>query len=138
MSLTNNALEAWRWWDTASDDLRVAETLSREKMYAHACFSCQQSGEKALKALWYSVDGDPWGHSIQKLIKEFPEQRLLGKKTHWLLSSKTLDKLYIPTRYPNGLPDLTPSQTYTKEDARAAIKRARFILEQVRLLLPSK
>jgi HEPN domain-containing protein len=138
MSLTKNVLEAYRWWDTARDDLQAAETLMASKMYAHTCFNCQQSGEKAMKALWFSVDGDPWGHSIQKLVADFPQQELLKEKGQWLLFAATLDKFYIPTRYPNGLPDLTPSQSYTSEDAQTALDRAKFLLDQVRLLLPAR
>lgn len=138
MSLSKNALEAWRWWETARDDLQAAETLEKSEMYAHACFNCQQSGEKALKALWFSVDEDPWGHSIQKLVAEFSRQEWLKPIEQWRLYAAFLDKFYIPTRYPNGLPDLTPAQSYTTEDARIAIERTKFLLEQVRLLLPAK
>jgi len=138
MSLTKNALEGWRWWETARDDLQAAETLEKSGMYAHACFNCQQSGEKALKALWFSVDADPWGHSIQKLVTDFPQQDLLNPLEQWLRYAASLDKFYIPTRYPNGLPDLTPAQSYTEEDASIAMERAKFLLEEVRLLLPSK
>jgi HEPN domain-containing protein len=28
-----------------------------------------------------------------------------------------LDRFYIPTRYPNGLPDLTPGKYYFQKDA---------------------
>lgn len=138
MSLTKNTLEAYRWWDTARDDLQAAETLEKSSMYSHTCFNCQQCGEKALKALWFSVDADPWGHSIQKLVAEFPKQEWLKQKDKWLLYAASLDKFYIPARYPDGLPDLTPALSYTSEDARMALERARFLLEQVRLLLPSK
>lgn len=138
MSLTNNALEAWRWWETARDDLQAAKTLEKSEMYAHACFNCQQSGEKALKALWFSIDEDPWGHSIQKLVAEFSRQEWLKPINQWQLYAAFLDKFYIPTRYPNGLPDLTPAQSYTAEDAHIALERAIFLLEQVRQLLPSK
>ncbi len=138
MSLTKNTLEAWRWWETARDDLQAAETLENSQMHSHACFNCQQSGEKALKALWFSVDGDPWGHSIQKLVGEFPNLDWLKPKEKWLLYAASLDKFYIPARYPDGLPDLTPALSYNIEDAQMALERARFLLEQVRLLLPAK
>ena len=41
----------------------------------------------------------------------------------------TLDKLYIPTRYPNGLPELVPSEAYGKTDAENAISCATRIIE---------
>ncbi len=39
-----------------------------------------------------------------------------------------LDKFYIPTRYPNGLPDLTPGQIYIREDAEQGIEAAKMFL----------
>ena len=48
----------------------------------------------------------------------------ISVKLNSLLSkAKELDKLCIPTRYPNSLPDLTPSGIYTEEEAsKAGIK----------------
>jgi len=40
-------------------------TISRTSL----CHS-QQAGEKAVKAIWYARDLDPWGHSIARLIRE--------------------------------------------------------------------
>lgn len=56
--------EAERWLQTAQEDLRAARTLADAGMYTQACFYAQQSGEKAVKALWYLVDAVPWGHSV--------------------------------------------------------------------------
>jgi len=33
----------------------------------------QQAAEKAVKALWYLADAEPWGHSVQKLIGDLRE-----------------------------------------------------------------
>ena len=43
-----------------------------------------------------------------------------------------LDRFYIPTRYPNGLPDITPDMAFIEEDSDAAIDGARIIIEMVR------
>lgn len=53
----------------------------------------------------------------------------------WLANASYLDKFYIPARYPNGLPDLTPGQVYIETDARQAIEKAGFFLEQTRKLI---
>jgi HEPN domain-containing protein len=42
-----------------------------------------------------------------------------------------LDRFYIPTRYPNGLPDITPDEAYLEEDAKACIEMAKRILKAV-------
>ena len=43
-------------------------------MYAQACFYAQQGAEKAVRSLWYLEDADPWGHSVKRLIAEFPRR----------------------------------------------------------------
>lgn len=40
-------------------------------------------------------------------------------------------QIYISTRYPNGLPDITPEKAYFEEDAQAAIDIAETILDRV-------
>jgi HEPN domain-containing protein len=49
-----------------------------------------------------------------------------------------LDKFYIPTRYPNGLPDLTPGQVYLRSDAEAGIAMASFLLDAARGMLAAE
>ncbi len=117
MSVSKNRYQAERWLLTAKEDMEAAQVLLERGMYAHACFLFQQSGEKAVKALWYFADEDPWGHSIKRLLSEFPHRNRIENVDDWLEWAAFLDQFYIPTRYPNGLPDLTPGQVYSKEDA---------------------
>jgi HEPN domain-containing protein len=135
MSQSKSQYEAERWWLTAQEDLDVAKALHETAKYSHACFLSQQCAEKAIKALWLSIDGDPWRHSIQKLVMEFPQQDMLQNVQNWLEHSAFLDKFYIPTRYPNGLPDLTPGQVYTAQESTQAIEKASFFLEETRKLM---
>lgn len=135
MSQSKSRYEAERWWRTAQEDLEAAQSLHEAEKFSHACFLSQQSAEKAMKAVWLAIDGDPWGHSIQKLVMQFPQQSLIQGLQDWLIHAAYLDKFYIPTRYPNGLPDLTPSQTYISQDSTQAIERAVFFLEETRKLL---
>lgn len=97
MSWAKNRAQAARWLQTAEEDLQAAQVLFNEKMYAQACFYAQQSGEKAVKALWYLVDANPWGHSIQRLVMEYPQQNHLENIESWLEYGALLDKFYIPT-----------------------------------------
>jgi HEPN domain-containing protein len=137
MSQSKSQYEAKRWWLTAQEDLEVAKTLHEAGKFSHACFLSQQSSEKAMKALWLSIDSDPWGHSIQKLVMQFPQQNLLSNIQNWLESGAYLDKFYIPTRCPNGLPDLTPGQVHISQDSAQAIEKATFFLEETRKLMES-
>jgi HEPN domain-containing protein len=138
MSQTESRYEAKRWWLTAQDDLEAAKTMHQAGKFSHACFLSQQSAEKAMKALWFDIDSDPWGHSVQKLVLQFPQQDLLRNIQDWLTKAAYLDKFYIPTRYPNGLPDLIPSQVYNAQDSTQAIERAEFFLEESRKLLQAE
>ncbi|MCS6938587.1 MAG: HEPN domain-containing protein [Roseiflexus sp.] len=132
MSQAKNRYEAERWLRTAEEDLRAVEVLLQAGAYAQACFYAQQSGEKAIKSLWHLIDADAWGHSVQRLILEFPERSRLPDLEQWLERGALLDKFYIPTRYPNGLPDLTPGQVYTLDDAQRGLQAARLLLEACR------
>jgi HEPN domain-containing protein len=124
MSQTKNRRQAERWLRTAEEDLRAAEALLEAGFHAQACFYAQQSAEKAIKSLWYRVDADPWGHSVQRLVVEFPESETLAEAERWIELAALLDKFYIPTRYPNGLPDLTPGQVYRLSDAQRGLRAA--------------
>ena len=132
MSVPKNLHQAERWLLTAREDLRAAETLAAAEMHAQSCFLAQQSGEKALKALWYASDTDPWGHSLQRLLNEFPHRAALEDASAVTEAAGLLDQFYIPTRYPNGLPDLTPGQIYGVADSRRGIAAARAIVAACR------
>lgn len=132
MSQTEDRHEAERWLKTAEEDLQAARALQQAGMYAHACFLSQQCGEKAVKAIWHLIGEDPWGHSIQRLVMQFPKSEFFTERENWLHRAASLDKFYIPTRYPNGLPDLTPAQSYFSKDAEQAIEQAIFFLEAAR------
>jgi HEPN domain-containing protein len=116
----NNCDEAQRWFRQGNRDLESAKVNQTQKIYEVACFLCQQSAEKILKAfLYYHGEREIWGHSTLKLA------HLCQNYNPTFISieneCKNLDKLYIPTRYPNGLPDLVPADYYTHEDATRAI-----------------
>ena len=114
MSREKNRREAERWLKTAKGDLETAVVLFKNKKFAHSCFHSHQAAEKAIKAVWYFLEADPWGHSIKKLIQDMENVDLRTKKKFENLtrSSVLLDRYYIPTRYPNGLPDLTPEEAF--------------------------
>jgi len=130
MSAEKSRDEAARWYRQARADIEAAESSRVAGHFEWACFQAQQAGEKALKALWYAWGADPWGHSLARLIDEFPEEGIrdeLESKVRDIAAG--LDKDYIPSRYPNGLPDLTPTEVYTEAEAVSAIQGARAILD---------
>ena len=137
MSIEKNRKEADRWFHTAKDDLDTSIVLKKNNKFAHSCFHAQQAAEKAVKAIWYFEDADPWGHSVKKLIDDLEGINLVVYNTlsKAIRLATILDRFYIPTRYPNGLPDITPDVAFNVEDATICIEAARNILEIVRSIL---
>jgi len=137
MSSEKNRVEALRWLETAKDDLDSALILKDKGKFAHSCFHAQQAGEKALKALWFSADADPWGHSIRKLIENLKtvDKDLFRSLEPLIRAGTVLDRFYIPTRYPNGLPDMTPQEAFLAEDAEGCLESSREILQTVSSLI---
>jgi len=137
MSAEKNRDEAKRWLETGKGDLETARILLSNKRYAHSCFHAQQAGEKCVRALWYLTDSDPWGHSIRRLIEEIPEADAEVFKDLMKLSKTgaKLDRYYIPTRYPNGLPELTPDEAYFEEDAQGALLLAQNLIDCVEKII---
>jgi HEPN domain-containing protein len=137
MSAEKAVKEAKRWFITAMDDLDTARILKKSEKYAHSCFHSQQAGEKALKSIWYFIDSDPWGHSIKMLIDGLKDEY---KKLHEEMKTlehigSVLDRFYIPTRYPNGLPEMTPDIAFSEKDAESCIAYAVEILDKVKSIL---
>ena len=122
--------EARRWLDEAVADLDTARYLEAGRRYNTACFIAQQAAEKAVKGFLYGQGvEDPWGHSVDSLIEDALtfDASLSGVRD----DGPVLDKYYIPTRYPNGLPGGIPSRAYTADDARQALAAAERIIAAV-------
>lgn len=135
MSQENYKKDAARWLLQAKADINAAKGSLNNRNYEWACFQSQQAAEKALKALWYYYSFEPWGHSVLKLIFDFPENDIKESLKPLINKAKELDKLYIPTRYPNGLPDLTPTEVFTDEEATKAIESAEAIIKKIEIII---
>lgn len=120
--------EGRRWLEQASEDLKWAKDLTERGGYHISCFLAQQIGEKALKAFLYAKGEElVIGHSIERLCglaAKFDEEFLEKVKT-WSI----LDGYYVPTRYPNSLPDSIPAKVYTAKAASEAVILAEEIVE---------
>ncbi|MCR4407958.1 MAG: HEPN domain-containing protein [Anaerolineae bacterium] len=135
MSEEKAEYEAQRWLRQAQDDWEAAHILYTGGKYAQACFLSQQAAEKAVKAIWYAVGVAPWGHSVLRLVREVPDETLGARLKECEGAAAFLDQFYVPTRYPNGLPDLTPSEVYRAEDAQRGLKEASRLIQAVEGLL---
>jgi HEPN domain-containing protein len=123
--------EAERWLEQAVHDLADARYNMDGGKHNLACFVAQQAAEKALKAyLIRQGDEEPWGHSVADLCRDASEMDSSFLELRATVAP--LDKFYIPTRYPNGLPGGIPSEAFSREDAVSAIDLASRVLEHVR------
>ena len=97
--------------------MRLARHAREGAAHDWACFAAQQAAEKALKAVLMSRGADAWGHTVTALLGV-----VTGDAAEELVvCAKTLDKHYIPTRYPNGLDAGAPADFYTRKDSDDAI-----------------
>jgi HEPN domain-containing protein len=104
--------ECLRWFTQAKDEFLDAEELRKRGRFYLALFHSQQAAEKALKAYLYlnvkSIEVF-YTHSIDELMKMVLE---IDPDFKEVAAAKKLDKYYIPTRYPNGLPGGVPSRYF--------------------------
>lgn len=122
--------EGKRWLEQAKEDLKWARELTRLGGYHLACFLTQQVGEKALKAFIYAQGEEiVLGHSVTRLCQTAAgwEPGFAEHVKRWAI----LDGYYVPTRYPNSLPDSIPARVYTKDAAEEAVRLAKEIVSFV-------
>lgn len=115
------------WMDQAEGDLEHARSDLKGGFYDWACFSAQQSAEKALKATFQKLGAEAWGHSVADLFEEFAKTRPVPEELRNF--ALELDKAYIPTRYPNAHPSGSPRRRYTLYEAERMIQYAERIIE---------
>lgn len=128
----SNIEEGERWLEQALEDLKWAKELAERGGYHIACFLAQQVGEKALKAFLYAGGEEiVIGHSIERLCHSASrfDTEFLEKVKSWAI----LDGYYVPTRYPNSLPESIPAKVYTERAAKEAVLLAEEITGFARL-----
>lgn len=121
------------WLTQAERDLQKAEVDLKHSFYEWVCFTCQQAAEKAVKALIYQQNGDPWGHSILGLMKLIRDRLPIPEMV--LEYAQLLDSYYISARYPNGWFEGKPADYFNEKKAREALNAAQEICRFIRDLL---
>ncbi len=115
------------WINQAEKDLKAAEELMKDESFEWSCFVAQQAAEKAIKAVFQNLNAAAWGHSIFDLM------RILSKKVEvneeLLNCARSLDRYYVPTRYPNSFESGSPYEYFTRRDAENGIVCSRRIIE---------
>ena len=121
------------WIKQAVRDLKTAEDMAKSGFFEWSCFVAQQAAEKAVKAVFQKLNAAAWGHSVVELMK------ILSKKTtvseELLNCARTLDRYYVPTRYPNSFESGSPYEYFTGKDAEDALVYSKRIIEFCKGLL---
>jgi len=114
------------WLLQAENDLQSARQLHAGGFHAQACFTAQQSGEKALKALCFYRGFDiVRTHSLFQLVRDLGEN---GEVEEY---ARELDLFYISGRYPDAFPGGAPFQLITEAQSGRALEAARGVLQFV-------
>lgn len=126
-------MEAKRWFQQASYDLKASRWNIEGGFYNTACFLAQQAGEKALKSFLYYSGARRKAlltHSLVEMVQE--GEKIWNNLFTLLVEARSLDLHYIPSRYPNGLPGGYPHQFYGKQTAEQALISADKIIEFIK------
>jgi len=129
--------EGLRWLEQAEADRKGAQLLFDGGSYHLACFVGQQVAEKALKGFIYA-QGEEFviGHSVEVLCRwaakfDADFERLREEVA-------PLDGYYIPTRYPNSVPDTIPARVYTRPVSEEVLRLTDQVLHLVQKKLSFK
>ena len=130
--------EATRWMQQSEDDFKFAQWVLSEKVFFDkGCFIAQQAGEKALKACLYALGRrSVIGHSLFELSNELSQKD--SRFSPLMDAAKQLDRFYIPTRYPNGIPGGSPFQLFDRQDLKAAVEALEQVMVVCRRFLAEK
>ncbi len=123
--------DAERWLAEAEADVATAAVLLTSGRYNPCAFYSQQAAEKALKALIYLIDADPWGHSVLALVDDL-ERRGWTVDPELRAAARRLDHHYIAARYPDAFPAGTPTDFYDEDLATTAHTDARAVVAYAR------
>jgi HEPN domain-containing protein len=113
------------WLRQAERDIVHAKESIKIEHFEWSVLAAQQGAEKAIKALFYEIGADPWGHSLLKFLKNLPNEFEIAEEL--IIAAKNLDKHYVTSRYPNGFASGAPEDYYIKKDAEEAVKDAESI-----------
>ena len=120
-----------RWLSQAENTLNSATHDLSSGDYNWCCFKSQQAAEYSVKALLRGLGQMAIGHSVLKLLEELEEAgSIISEKLK--SCSRSLDKHYIPSRYPNAYPAGAPFEFYDEGVAKEAVEYASKMLEFVK------
>ncbi|GAB4542340.1 MAG: HEPN domain-containing protein [Anaerolineae bacterium] len=129
--------EGLRWLRQAQQDIDDAHYACQGKRFNLACFMAQQAAEKAIKGYLYARGLTlVIGHSVARLCQEASTFDATFEELRQ--RAAPLDKYYIPTRYPNGLPGGIPSEAFDQVDGERALELGQQVIRFVEERFPAE
>lgn len=122
------------WVAKARADLLQADLSAANGHHEWACFAAHQAVEKALMGLHLSQGQQAWGHGLGRLFRDLPagtQASLTSSITDLLDRLRILDALYIPTRYPDSLPDGAPADHFGRLQSADALSHACSLVDAI-------
>lgn len=127
--------EAERWLKQAQEHYVSADWATQGRQWPNACFLYQQAGELALKALLIRSGQRVRIHGLLHLVELLrPNCADIDQLADL---ARSLDRFYIPTRYPDALPTGTSGEYFKEHQAQEARAAAHDVLAFVRTKLTS-
>ena len=126
------------WLHQAQADLVQAQLSADTGHHEWACFACHQAVEKGLKALHLHHGQQSWGHGLGRSFRDLPAEvadSLAAEVADLQDRLRVLDALYIPTRYPDSLPEGAPTDHFGRLQSQDALTHARALVDAIRAAL---
>lgn len=115
-----NHVEWSRYLSQAYHTLASARRDMADGDFAWACFKSQQAAEMAAKGFVRACGGLATGHSVVSLLAA----ALADPPEALARCARELDKVYIPTRYPDVYDSGSPHEYFDARDAAAHVECA--------------
>ena len=113
------------WLAQARRDLKVARDNFADQNYEWCSFQCQQSSEKALKALLRFHKKEMRGHDLSDLIQAVAG--FIHVPEAIVAACDDLDAHYFRPRYPDSITRGYPAEFYDEKITNACVKDAEAI-----------
>ncbi len=115
------------WLRQAENDFSWAKDSMDGGHWAQACFTAQQIGEKALKAVALARGAsEVRSHSLVKIAEA------LGIDGDLERMGRRLDLYYISARYPDAVSEGAPYEFFDRDQAAEALRYAQAFLDRAR------
>jgi len=121
------------WLGQAEAELKAARDLLATDNYAWCCFTSHQAAEKALKAILEHLRARTPGHNLNELIGVVGRHIAVG--VNLKSACARLNRLYIPTRYPDAFVSGIPAEQYFQTDAQQAVVDAEEVVNFARTII---